>query len=217
MGMTRYLEEALALKLRLQSGDPSSASRSIYAVASSVQSQRPDLEPVAAADGSVTLMFSDIEGFTQMTEALGDTAMHELMQVHNAIVRAETAAHDGHEVELRGDGFLLAFASPVAALGCAVALQRAFARHNGQHPARVLRVRIGLHAGEVIRDADKFFGKTVIQAFRIADLARADEILVSEVVRASVEGDAEARIGSPRTVELKGIRGEHQLFPVEWI
>jgi class 3 adenylate cyclase/tRNA A-37 threonylcarbamoyl transferase component Bud32 len=216
LGMAVYIEEGLALKMKLQGADASDVSRSIYAVASSVQERRPDLTPHAASDGTVTLMFSDVEGFTEMTERLGDAAMHELMQVHHGIVREQIAAHAGHEVELRGDGFLLAFGSAPDAIRCAVALQSAFGKHCREQPTQPLRVRIGLHTGEAIQDQDKFFGKTVIQAFRIADLARAGEILVSSEIRALVEDVGGLRFAEPREATLKGIRGRHRLFPVQW-
>jgi class 3 adenylate cyclase len=215
-GMGRVIEHGLALKLQLQGADTGDASRSILAVASSVQARRPDLEPHAAPDGTVTLMFSDLEGFTRMTEQLGDAAMHQLMQVHHRIVRAHTAEHGGHEVELRGDGFLLAFASALDAVRCAAALQSSFAQHSRENPGQALRVRIGLHTGEVIQDRDSFFGKTVIQAFRIADLARAGEILVSSELKVLVEDAAEFGFGDPRETTLKGMSGTHQLHPVRW-
>jgi class 3 adenylate cyclase/tetratricopeptide (TPR) repeat protein/tRNA A-37 threonylcarbamoyl transferase component Bud32 len=216
LGMAVCIEEGLALKMKLQGADASDASRSIYAVASSVQARRPDLTAHAASDGTVTLMFSDVEGFTEMTERLGDAAMHELMQVHHGIVREQIAAHGGHEVELRGDGFLLAFGGAPDAIRCAVALQSAFAKHCREQPTQPLRVRIGLHTGEAIQDQDKFFGKTVIQAFRIADLARAGEILVSSEMKALVDDVGGLHFAEPREVVLKGIRGTHRLFPVQW-
>jgi class 3 adenylate cyclase len=215
-GMGRFIEQGLALKLQLQGANTGDVSRSILAVASNVQTRQPDLEPHAAPDGTVTLMFSDLEGFTRMTEQLGDTAMHRLMQVHHRIVRAHTAEHGGHEVELRGDGFLLAFANALHAVRCAVALQTAFAQHSRAHADERLRVRIGLHTGEVIQDRDTFFGKTVIQAFRIADLAEGGEILVSSELKALVEDAAELHFDDPRETVLKGMSGTHQLYPIRW-
>ncbi len=68
----------------------------------------------------------------------------------------------------------------------------------------------------MIQDEDKFFGKTVIQAFRVADLARGGEILISSELKDLVRGAGELRFGAPRTGTLKGIRGEHELHPVIW-
>jgi class 3 adenylate cyclase len=72
-------------------------------------------------------------------------------------------------VYLRGDGFVMAFASARQGVQCTIALQRALSRSSGDEE---IRVHIGLHTGEALRDAEKFFGRTVIRAFRIADGTR---------------------------------------------
>ena len=161
-------------------------------------------------------MFSDMHDFTGMTERLGDRAALRVVEAHNAIVRENSEAHGGFEVELRGDGFLIAFPSASAGLRCGVALQRAFVAYSARHPEQPIRVRIGLHTGEAIRDVDKFFGKTVIQAFRISDLALADEILVSGEVQRLVAGDPNVHFSNERSVVLKGISGKHKIANVDW-
>jgi class 3 adenylate cyclase len=216
IGMPRVVEDALALRLEAQGIDASHTQRSIYAVARSVQDRRPDFGALTAPDGTVTLVFSDMEGFTAMTERLGDSRAHRVVQKHHAIVREKTRAHGGNEVELRGDGFLLAFADPARALRCCIDMQRAFAAYSEAHPEEPLRIRVGLHTGEAIRDADRFFGKTVIQAFRIADLARGGEILVSHELRQRVADAADLAFDAGREVELKGISGSHRLFAAQW-
>jgi class 3 adenylate cyclase len=110
----------------------------------------------------------------------------------------------------------VAFPSPSAGLRCGVALQRAFAAYSARHPEQPIQVRIGLHTGEAIRDVDKFFGKTVIQAFRISDLALAGEILVSGEVQRLVAGDPNMHFSNERDVVLKGISGKHQIANVDW-
>jgi class 3 adenylate cyclase len=216
MGMKVLLEKALATKLEAHGVDSLDTRHSIYAVASALQRQPPDLSPRAAPDGTVTLAFSDMEGFTQLTERLGDRSAHEVVKVHNAIVREALAAHGGYEVELQGDGFLLAFASARQAVLCAIGIQRALAAHGREHPELPLRVRIGLHTGEAIKDADKFFGKTVIQAYRIADRAGAGEILVSSLLKELVDSAGDLRFDPGREVELKGLSGSHRVFAVQW-
>ena len=181
-----------------------------------MQAARPDLRADAADDGTVTLLFSDMEGFTRMTESLGDLAAHRLVQEHNGIVREQTSAHGGREVELRGDGFLLAFPSARRAARCAIALQRSFASRNASDGKRPIRIRIGIHTGEAIADADKFFGKTVIQAFRIADLAAGEEILTSSVTAELLRNAGDLRFGSEREVELKGLDGRHRVHALDW-
>jgi class 3 adenylate cyclase len=213
---SQWLERALALKMRAQGSESSSVKASIVVVAASVDARRPDLSSAAASDGTVTLMFSDMADFTSMTERLGDRAAHRVVSAHNDIVRTTCEAHGGLEVELRGDGFLLAFPSALAGTRCGIALQRAFVAYSERHPEQPIRLRIGLHTGEAIKDEDKFFGKTVIQAFRIADLAAAHEILVSEDVRRVTEGLSDLHFGRGRMVPLKGISGEHRVWSVDW-
>ena len=174
-------------------------------------------DAVSSADDRVTLLFSDMEGFAPMIERLGDRRAHAVMQDHNRIFRHEIAAHGGTEVELQGDGFVLAFAEPRRGLACAIAIQRALAAYNHLHREQPIRVRIGLHAGETIREANKFFGKTVILAARIAAQARSEEILVSDSIRDLVElRDRTICFGETRELELKGLVGRHTVCPVAW-
>ncbi len=211
----RWLERVIADKLRTQGIDSRDVKRSLDAVVARVEHTRPDLRRHAAPDGRVTLVFSDMEGFTEMTERLGDRAAHEVIKVHNTIVREEVKRHDGVEVELQGDGFLLAFPEARRALGCAVGIQRALAAYSAEHPEQPIRVRIGLHTGEAIQEADRFFGKTVILAARIAAQARGGEILVSSPVREVGAGEA-IRFGERREATLKGLTGTYSLHPVAW-
>ena len=77
-------------------------------------------------------------------------------------------------------------------------------------------MRIGLHTGEALKDADKFFGKTVILAARIADQARGGEILVSSLLKELTQTAGDIRFGESREVELKGISERQRVFRVEW-
>jgi class 3 adenylate cyclase len=214
IGAPSLVEAALSLKLETQGIDATRTNLSIYAVAHSVQARRPDLVDHAAPDGSVTLMFSDMEGFTSMTERLGDEAAHALIREHNRILRDRIENHGGREVDSQGDGFLVAFKNPHDGVRAAVALQQAFTTYCEANPEEPIRVRVGLHTGQAIRDAEKFFGRTVIMACRIADQARATEILVSEDVRNAVEG--EFAFGDCRDLTLKGFSGTHAAHAVAW-
>jgi class 3 adenylate cyclase len=216
LGLKGWLDRALELKLRVQGVDSGSVTTSIDLVASSVGDRRPDLGRHAAPDGTVTLMFSDMEGFTAMTERLGDLKAREVIRDHNSIVREQLAKHGGYEVELQGDGFLLAFGSARQGLLCAIEIQQALATYNAKHPDEPIRVRIGLHTGEVLKDADKFFGKTVILAARIAAQAKGGEILVSSLLKDLTESVGELRFGKARQVELKGISERQRVHAVEW-
>ena len=113
-----------------------------------------------------------------------------------------------------GDGFMIAFQSAKKGLDCAIAIQKAFDRHNAADGDHV-KVRIGLHAGEMIKDGDDFYGKNVIMASRVAGKAVGGEILVSSLLRQLVESSVGAAMfGEPRGVELKGLSGTHEVYAV---
>lgn len=172
--------------------------------------------PSSSMMGAVTIIISDMEGFTQMTEALGDSGAHRVMQEHNRIVRRQVLAHRGHEMELQGDSFLLAFIDRHAALHCAAAIQRDFDEHNRRHGQRPIRVRMGIHTGEAIKDTGKFFGKTVIVASRVSAKALGGEILVTDTTSAGLEAERSMSFGEARSYELKGLSGEYRVRPMHW-
>jgi class 3 adenylate cyclase len=216
MKMQPALEEAMRLKLQAQgSSTTGDIYTSIDAVARAVERERPDVSIHAAPDGTVTIMFSDIEGSTAMNERLGDQRWQELLRQHNGLIREQLRAHDGFEVKTMGDGFMMAFASADRALQCAIGIQRAFAERN-ERAEQPIRVRIGLHTGEAIREADDFFGKHVVLASRVADAASGGEILVSSVLKELTESDGDVRFGEPRELEMKGLSGTHAVRAVVW-
>lgn len=190
--------------------------RSLERVAAEVERERPDLSADAMPDGTVTILFSDIEDFTVLTERLGDLRAQEVLRAHNEIVRGQVAACGGHEVKSQGDSFMVSFAGARRGLRCAMGIQRAFEEWSEKHPETPLRVRIGLHTGEAIREEHDLFGRSVIMAARIAAEARGREILVSSLLKELAEASGEFRFGSPRTTALKGLSGEHVLYSVVW-
>jgi class 3 adenylate cyclase len=218
LGLKGWLDRCLALKFEAQGLDSSSLSAkgTIDAIAASLGADPPDFSAHAASDGSVTLMFSDIEDFTRLTSRLGDRRAHEVIGRHNAIVREQLARHEGREVELQGDGFLLAFAEPHQALRCAVAIQRALEEHNVRYANEAMRVRIGLHTGEAIRDRGRFFGLSVILAARVASEASGGQILVSAAVKERNRKADEFRFAAERRVSLKGIDKLQRILEVLW-
>jgi class 3 adenylate cyclase len=183
-------------------------------IAADVGRSRPDLSRAVSSDGTVTVLFTDIEGSTQLTESLGDAEWIRVLRAHNALIRDQVAAHSGIEVKSQGDGFMLAFASAEDALRCAIEIQRALV--EAPSDGHRLRVRIGLHTGEPIREEDDFYGKSVILAARIAAEARGGEILVSRLVRELTEGSGLFSFIDPTDVELKGLSGMHSLSAVRW-
>ncbi len=125
-------------------------------------------------------------------------------------------AHQGFEVKSQGDGFMVAFSSARRALECAIAIQQTLGAHNAENPGEPIRVRIGLHTGEAIKEGEDFFGKTVILAARIASQASGEQVLVSSLLKALVESSGEFQFRDGRKVELKGLAGSHQVFDVKW-
>ncbi len=215
LGMKGLVERSLALKLQAQGIDPTVSQSSIDAVAAAVYVDKPDLRQHAAPDGTVTILFTDIEGSTEMTERLGDERWLELLRTHNTVVRRRIETHSGFEVKSQGDGFMVASQSARKALECAVDIQRAFAGRNETNEEPI-RVRIGLHTGEAIKEADDFYGKNVILAARIADRAKGGQILVSEVTRTVVGSLAGVEFRDAGRRQLKGIKGRQRLYEVVW-
>ena len=214
MKMKPLLEECLELKLRFQGITSTDVYTSIDTVARVVEAEKPDLRTHAAPDGTVTIMFSDIEGSTAMADRLGDKRFMDVLREHNAIIREQVKAHGGFEVKSEGDGFMVAFQSAGKALACASAIQKALLARNASAEEPV-KVRMGLHAGEVIKEGEDFFGRNVIMAARVASQANGGEILTSGVVKALLSG-SDVSWGDKRMVELKGLSGEHEIWAVKW-
>jgi class 3 adenylate cyclase len=212
----RWVERVVTDKLTAQGIDGHSLQASIDMVAAAALEERPDLAAHASPEGTVTLLFSDIEGSTAANERLGDQRWLELLHDHNRIVREEVGVHGGYEVKAQGDGFMVAFSSARRAVRCAVGIQRALQRLADTHPEEPVAVRIGLHTGEMVKEQEDFFGANVALAARVAGAAAGGEILVSEILRQLVESSGEFGFGTSREAELKGISGVHSLHPVLW-
>lgn len=212
LGVRSVSELALAVKAEAEDVARRVVKSSLDRVISAVELRRPDFSAATAADGQVTIVFSDMEGFSSMTERLGDEAAHEVIKAHNQIVRRSVRKHRGQEVELQGDGFLLAFPEPSQALRCAADIQQQCIAHSRQQAATPIRVRIGAHCGTPIQEGDRFFGITVIMAARIAAQARGGETLVSEAVRDRLHEDADFRFDNGREAALKGLSGTHRMY-----
>ncbi len=193
---------------------PSGESASLAGVAASVGVERPNLRPATAPDGTVTIMFSDIEGSTECNERIGDDRWLELLRLHHGILREQIQAYGGFEVKVQGDGFMVAFSSARRAIECAQAIQRAVAAEFGADE-NAIRVRIGLHTGEPLRQDGDFYGKAVVLAERIAAQAKGGEILTSAIVKEMVaQSGGEVRFEGEREVSLKGLAGTYRIYRV---
>ncbi|HYT80172.1 MAG TPA: adenylate/guanylate cyclase domain-containing protein, partial [Actinomycetota bacterium] len=152
--------------------------------------------------GTVTFLFTDIEGSTRLLQELGDRyAMAR--EEHAAILRRAIDADGGVEVSTAGDSFFVAFPSPVAAVRAAVAAQRGLATHDWP-PGPPLRVRMGLHTGEGVPAGGDYVGMDVNRAARIADSAHGGQVILSDATRCLVEH------ALPDGASLRDL-GEHRL------
>jgi class 3 adenylate cyclase len=153
-----------------------------------------------------TVLFTDIVGSTERAAALGDAAWRSLRSAHDAIVRAELERHRGREIDTAGDGFLATFDGPARALRCARAIRDAVGTIG-------LRIRAGLHTGEVELVGDRVAGIAVHIGARVAASAGPDEVLASSTVRDLVAGSG-IEFEDRGVRELKGVPGRWRLFAV---
>ena len=190
---------------------------SIEDLAGWAQVERPALVSLAGPDGSVAILFSDIEGSTALNERLGDKEWVKLLARHDAAVRSAIDRHDGHVVKTQGDGFMAAFRTPGAGRPLRDRRCSAPSTAAGARARPPVRVRIGIHHGDVVHRDNDIFGRNVAQAARVAALAAGGEILVSESRgRGGRRSCDDIVLTDPREVELKGLAGEHLVSAVEW-
>jgi class 3 adenylate cyclase len=214
IGMRRMVEKALAARLEAQGLGDIDVLTSIEAVVAAVGSERPDLRAIASVDGTVTILFSDIENSTLLNERLGDARWLEVLREHNNVFRRRLDQHGGYEVKSQGDGFMLAFADPAEALAFAVEVQDELDAGEDS-PTQGIRVRMGLHCGEAIAEEGDLFGRSVVLAARIAAQAVGGEILVSEALVDRCAAADHDGFDEGRDLELKGLSGTHRVYRVE--
>lgn len=153
-----------------------------------------------------TVMFTDLVGSTEQLTRLGDRAWRHLLDAHDAMIRAQLAAHRGSEVKMTGDGVVATFDGPARAISCARAVVDGAA-------ALGLTVRVGLHTGEVELRGDDIGGLTVHIGARVAQSAGPAEVLVSRTVVDLVAGSG-LRFADRGEHELKGVDGPWRLYAV---
>jgi class 3 adenylate cyclase len=170
---------------------------------------------VHSASGTVTMLFTDLAGSTELIARLGDEAGDRVLREHFALLRSAADEHGGREVKTLGDGIMVAFASALGAVACAIDMQQRIA--SGQRlDTPALGLRIGLNAGEVISVGDDFFGMPVVVAKRLCDSAAPGQALASEVVRSLVGSRDEDRFVPIGPVALKGLSDPVVAFELDW-
>jgi class 3 adenylate cyclase len=134
--------------------------------------------------GTVTFLFSDIEGSTRLLRELGER-WEETLAAHNRILRRAFSDADGREVDRQGDAFFAVFPTARDAVTAAASAQRALASEEWPEGAE-LRVRMGIHTGEPSVGGEGYLGVDVVRAARICSAAHGGQVLVSETTRALV-------------------------------
>lgn len=169
----------------------------------------------AADQASVTILFTDMEGSTALTQRVGDAAAQKVVHAHNRIVREALGAHGGTEIKHTGDGLMVSFPSATRAVECAIAIQQQLAAYTEKHPDFSLRVRVGLNAGEPVAEAGDYFGTAVQLAARICQMAEPGQILVSGVVRDLTAGKRFLFADHGETAP-RGFEDTVRLYEVRW-
>ena len=168
-----------------------------------------------AVSETITVLFTDLVGSTEINYAINPDASDELLRAHFSALRHAIAGYGGVEVKGLGDGVMVVFRSTSAALSCAVAMQQAVHRDNvgARHQ---LGLRIGLSGGEATVESNDYYGDPVIEAARLCAHADAGQILATDAVR--VMGGRRSpylfeRLG---TLELKGLPEPAEVLDVLW-
>jgi class 3 adenylate cyclase len=130
---------------------------------------RPPTSPSASA--LLTILFTDVEGSTALHAAKGDTEARRILGACDELIRQQVREHAGREIKSTGDGFLIVFASPRKGVACALAIQEVTRIRDPQ-----VRIRAGLHTGEVSEEAGDVFGGAVNAAARICAKAQGGEV-----------------------------------------
>jgi class 3 adenylate cyclase len=210
--------ERLNGRRRLRNGDVVRVGRTALAFddASADRRGATTITDARSATGTVSLLFTDLVGSTELMDRLGDDAGDRLRREHFAILREAASEYGGREVKSLGDGLMVAFSSARGAAACAVGMQRRIAAHRAAPDGPALALRVGLNAGEVIGAEDDYFGAAVVVAARLCDRAGAGKILASAVVRSLVGEWPEQRFLPAGAIALKGFSEPVAAFELEW-
>src|SRR6202048_328122 len=160
------------------------------------------------------IMFTDMVGYSALAQRDEELAL-QLLEEHRALLRPAFLRHQGQEVKTMGDGFLVEFASAVAAVNCAVELQEALARRNlGAPEDRQLQVRIGIHLGDVVHRGGDIVGDGVNIAARIEPPAEPGGIAITRQVFDQVYNKIPETLVRIGKIELKNINRPLEIYRI---
>ena len=180
------------------------------------------VEDPSPVDGTIpidspfrAIMFTDLEGSTQMISQLGDEESMKLLRTHNAITREALRGHAGREIKHTGDGFMTSFTSAVSAVECAIDIQKKIRKHNEENPREIMELRIGISAGEPVRNDKQLYGATVNLAARLCAHAKPGTILAAQVIRDLTVGK-NIPYEDCGKIEAKGFDQPIPVFEIDW-
>ena len=191
-GFPVYQITAEGLDALARRADAPVLARAGQGAASSADADHPSAELKRVA-----ILFTDVVGSTELLDRLGDDAAHHVLRRHFALLRDAVSDHDGREVKSLGDGLMVAFGGARTAVACGVSMQRSVAASDDP-----LELRVGIASGEAVCEDDDYFGRPVIVARRLCDVANAGDVLVSEPPTGPVAG---ANAHAVEELRLKGL------------
>ena len=165
---------------------------------------------------TMTFLFADLRDYSAFVERRGDAAAAELIRDYRVLMREEIAAAEGAEIKTEGDSFYVVFDTAQQALRCAIGMQRRAARKSAERADRPIHIGIGINTGEPVPEADGFVGSAVNVAARLAQNAKASEILVSDIVRTLVRTSGIAPMEERTGITLKNIEDVPRIYAVDW-
>ncbi len=164
---------------------------------------------------TVTVLFTDLVGSTELADRLGHAAYEMLRSAHFDALRAALTTHNGTEVKTTGDGLMVCFASVGDAISCAVAMQQAADCQTRRSQSTPVHIRVGVSVGESTRESNDLYGPPVVEAARLCAAAQPGQILAAEVVRLLSRGlgHSFAAVGE---ITLKGLAAPVAVCEVGW-
>ncbi len=164
---------------------------------------------------NVTVLFTDMVESTALTSTLAPNVADELRRAHFAILRQAVAEAGGTEVKHLGDGLMVVFGAPSAALTCAVGMQQGVDRDN-RGRERPVGLRVGLSGGEVSREDDDYFGDPVVEASRLCARCESGQVLAADIVRLTAGRRSRHQCRSLGELTLKGLPDPVETVEVVW-
>src|SRR6476620_6086871 len=163
---------------------------------------------------TITVVFTDLVGSTELLSRVGEARADELRREHFGLLRAALSQQGGREVKNLGDGLMVVFDGVTSALDSAVAMQQAItARRSDAEP---LSIKIGIAVGDAELEDDDYFGLPVVEAARLCAKAQGGEILTTEFVRMLGRSRSKVELEPVGALELKGLDEPVETYRVRW-